>query len=114
MEGVTVHKLNKDLVVSITRLPGFKKMGSCVIRDSEGKKSGVVDVFYSGDYFEKSHNGDFHEVTKDVMRLAKNFALKTSKGVCSTRFNLTVALRERASRFKQSGSPEAASQASIH
>lgn len=96
MEGFTVHKLNEKLVVSLYVLPGFRKLGSCVVRDSEGKKSGQVEVFYAGDFFFAPHEAlEFEAVQKAVLKLAKNHAVKTKLGVATTRLNLSVALRKR-------------------
>lgn len=94
MEAVTIHKLNDKLVVSLAPLPGFKKMGSCVIRDKEGKKSGSVAIYYTGPFFTDPEGGCFTTMQNGVLRLAKNYAVKTSLGVASTRLNLSLALRE--------------------
>ncbi|MNX95614.1 hypothetical protein D3C86_1278970 [compost metagenome] len=94
MEGITVHKLNEKLVVSIYPLPGFRSMGSCVIRDGEGNKTGEVDIHYAGVFFKEHPGEEFEKVRKAVLKLAQNYAVKTRLGVASTRLNLTVALRD--------------------
>lgn len=94
MEGITVHKLNENLVVSIYPLPGFRNMGSCVIRDGEGKKSGQVNIHYAGEFFRELQGEEFEKVRKAVLKLAQNYAVKTKLGVASTRLTLSVALRD--------------------
>lgn len=115
MSSVSVHNLNDKVTVSLTALPGFRKMGTCVVRDEKGNKSGLVTIYYVGDLFQDPEDiSNFEPIRKTVLKLALNHAVKNKLGVATTRFNLTVALRERASRFKPCGSPEAARQVSIH
>ncbi len=90
-------------------------MGTCVVRDEKGNKSGLVNIYYVGDPFQDPEDiSNFEPIRKTVLKLALNHAVKNKLGVATTRFNLTVALRERASRFKPCGSPETARQTSIH
>lgn len=101
MEAVTVHKINPDLLVSLMKLPGFKKLGSCVIRDTNGEKSGLVEVFYAGDFFKKDKSEEFDKVKSSVLKLARNYAIKNNLGVASTRLNLSLALRSAQSDNKR-------------
>lgn len=107
MQGFSVHKLNEQLVVSLYPLPGFSKMGSCVVRDNTGTKSGLVTVYYTGSFFTQQESlADFEPVRKAVLKLAQNYAIKTGLGVATTRFNPTVALRERAERLQPCRLPQ--------
>lgn len=100
MEGITVHRLNPELVVSLYELPGFKKLGTVVVRDDEGRKSGLVTVYYVGSFFEKNQVTDAIVGVHDaVLRLARNFAVKARIGVAATRLNLSTAIRENGKRL---------------
>lgn len=95
MEGITVHKLNEKLVVSLYELPGFKRMGGCVIRGEDGKHAGNVNVYYAGSFFQsKLQPGERDKAVKAAMRLAQNFAVKQGIGRYATRLNLTSELRK--------------------
>lgn len=95
MEGITVHKLNEKLVVSLYELPGFKRMGGCVIRGEDGTRTGNVNVYYAGSFFQsKLQPGDRDRAIKAAMRLAQNFAVKQGIGRYATRLNLTSELRK--------------------
>lgn len=100
MEGVTVHKLNENLVVSLYALPGFKTLGTCTVRDGSGERSGQVTVYYAGDFFTSPRpTEDFSKMHRAVMRLAQNYAIKTKIGVATTRLNLARAVRPREIRY---------------
>jgi hypothetical protein len=76
-------------------------MGTCVVRDEKGNKSGLVNIYYVGELFQDPEDiSNFEPIRKTVLKLALNYAVKNKLGVATTRFNLTVALRERAARFK--------------
>jgi len=95
MEGFTVHKVCDRLVVSLYPLPGFKTLGTCVARDKQGKTSGMIQVFYAGDFFiRRFDNVELEVVRKAVLKLAQNFAVKTKQGVATTRLNFSTALRK--------------------
>jgi len=95
MEGITVHKLNEKLVVSLYDLPGFKRMGGCVIRGEDGKRTGSVNVYYAGSFFQsKLQPGDRDKAIKATMRLAQNHAVRQGIGRYASRLNLTSELRK--------------------
>ena len=94
MEGVTVHKLNENLVVSLYELPGFKPLGTCTVRNKEGEWSGQVSVYYVGDFFTLPRTTEeFTKMHRAVMRLSQNYAIKTKIGIVTTRLNLARAVR---------------------
>lgn len=94
MEGITVHQLNDGLVVSLYDLPGFKRMGKCVIRGEDGKRSGEVDVYYVGPYFQTTlEPGEMDKVVKATMRLAQNHAVRKGIGRFASRLNLATSIR---------------------
>lgn len=102
MEGVTVHKLNENLVVSLYELPGFKQLGTCTVRDGSGDRSGAVTVYYVGNFFEASRPTDeFSKMHRAVMRLAQNYAIKTKIGVATTRLNLARAIRPKEAKISR-------------
>jgi hypothetical protein len=104
MEGVTVHKLSENLVVSVIPLPGFKILGTCVVRDENGDKSGLVTIYYVGDFFASTRPAvEFTKMHREVMRLAQNYAIKTKLGVATTRLNLASANRPK--EFRNSTIP---------
>lgn len=115
MSSVSVHNLNDKVTVSLTALPGFRKMGTCVVRDEKGNKSGMVDIYYVGELFRDPEDTQtFEPIRKAVLKLALNYAVKHKLGVATTRFNLTVALREKAARFKPCEHPEPTVRTIVH
>lgn len=95
MEGITVHKLNEKLVVSLHELPGFKRMGGCVIRGEDGKRTGSVNVYYVGSFFQsKLQPGERDKAVKAAMKLAQNHAVRLGIGRYASRLNLTSELRK--------------------
>jgi len=96
MEAITVHKLNENLVVTLRELPGFRKLGSVVVKDEQGLKSGAVAVYFAGDYFDNQLEPGAFEVTRNqITKLVRNYAVKNNYGVSTGRFNLSLTLRER-------------------
>ncbi|MNB61193.1 hypothetical protein D3C87_957930 [compost metagenome] len=96
MEAVTIHKLNDNLVVSLTELPGFRKLGAVVVKDEQGLKSGSVTVYFAGDYFDTQlEPGEFDTTRNQITKLVRNYAIKKEYGVSTGRFNLALTLRER-------------------
>lgn len=94
MEGITVHRLNDKLVVSLYDLPGFRRMGTCVIRGEDGKWSGDVAVYYVGPYFQSTlEPGEMNKVVKATMRLAQNYAVRKGIGRYASRLNLATSIR---------------------
>lgn len=97
MEAITIHKLNEKLIVSLAELPGFRKLGSVVVKDEQHLKSGAVIVYFAGDYFDHLlEEGDFDKTKNQITRLVRNYAVKNDFGVSTGRFNLSITLRERA------------------
>ncbi|MNI45763.1 hypothetical protein D3C76_25310 [compost metagenome] len=97
MEAVTVHKLNDKLVVSLTELSGFRKLGSVVVKDEQGLKAGSVTVYFTGTYFDTQiESGGFDKTRNQITKLVRNYAIKNNYGVATGRFNLALTLRERA------------------
>ena len=95
MEAVTIHKLNDRLVVSLNELPGFRKLGSVVVKDEQGLKAGSVAVYFTGDYFDhRIEAGGFDKTRNQITRLVRNYAIKNEFGVSAGRLNLSVTLRE--------------------
>lgn len=96
MEAVTIHKLNEKLVVSLAELPGFRKLGSVVVKDEQGMKSGAVAVYFAGDYFDtRLEEGTFDKTRGQITKLVRNYAIKNGYGVATGRMNLALTLRER-------------------
>lgn len=96
MEAVTIHKLNEQLVVSLAELPGFRKLGSVVVKDEQGLKSGAVTVYFAGDYFDQPlEEGEFDKTRNQITKLVRNYAVKNGYGVSTGRVNLSLTLRER-------------------
>lgn len=96
MESFTVHKINEELTVALQPLPGFRNLGSCVVRDQEGKRAGLIQVYFVGKYFNELRNaGDFNVVEKEIRTLAKNAAIKRDIGGQITRLNLSSVLRNK-------------------
>jgi len=94
MEGITVHQLNDKLVVSLYDLPGFRRMGTCVIRGEDGKRSGDVSVYYVGSFFQTTlEPGEMDKAVKATMRLAQNHAVKKGIGRFASRLNLATSIR---------------------
>lgn len=97
MEAITVHKLNDKLIVRLLELPGFRRLGAVVVRNEQGEKSGDVDVYFSGDYFDHQlEPGEFDKTRNQMTKLVRNYAIKNKLGVSTGRFNLSLTLRERA------------------
>lgn len=96
MEAITIHKLNEQLVVSLAELPGFRKLGSVVVKDEQGLKSGAVTVYFAGDYFSTQlKEGEFDTTRNQITKLVRNYAVKNGYGVSTGRMNLSLTLRER-------------------
>ena len=103
MEGITVHKLNDQLTVSLHSLPGFRQLGNCVIRGEDGKKSGMVPVYFTGNFFQtKLENGEYSRVSKLIMRLAQNHAVRGNLGRFATRLNLATSIRVNVKKMQKS------------
>lgn len=96
MEAVTIHKLNEKLVVSLIELPGFRKLGSVVVKDEQGLKAGAVTVYFAGDFFDNQlKEGEFDQTRNQITKLVRNYAVKNGYGVSTGRMNLALTLRER-------------------
>ena len=108
MRHVTVHEVNKQLVVSLVPLPGFYKMGSCCIYDEEDKAVGRVGLWYSGHFFRDPDQDlqwqqDYTEVMHRAIRLVTNHASKMGLGTVAKRFRLSKrveALLEKGREYK--------------
>lgn len=95
MEAVTIQKLNDKLVVSLTELPGFRKLGTVSVKDEQGMKSGSVAVYFVGDFFDhRIEEGGFDKARNQITKLVRNYAVKNEFGVATGRLNLSVTLRE--------------------
>ncbi len=100
MEAVTVHKLNDDLTVSLTELPGFRKLGSVVILDENKERADKVNVYYVGGFFgERLDSSSFSMMRAKVLKLTHNHMLRNKLGNSTGRLNLSLVIRERAKEF---------------
>lgn len=96
MEAITIHKLNDKLIVSLIHLPGFRRLGSVVVKDEQHIKVGCVDVYFAGDYFDHQlEEGAFDRTRNQITKLVRNYAVKNDLGVSTGRLNLAITMRER-------------------
>lgn len=100
METFAVHKVNDNLVVSMNKLPGFGKLGTCVLR-YKGDNT-LIEVYYAGGYY-KRHQGAkaLKEVEDQITRLAKNYATKRGMEGTIVRLNYTSIIRGEIEREHQ-------------
>lgn len=96
MESVTVHRINEHLVVSLQELPGFSKLGSCMIRDENRAPIGKIVFYYTGECFK---NGTYRkhavEIDNQLWRLARNRAIRngSSDRVCRVAYSTKVRIQ---------------------
>ena len=100
METVTVYKVNDDLTISLTALPGFRKLGSVVILDEKKERVNKVNVYYVGGFFgDKLDSSSFSMMRVQILKLTHTHMLKKGLGNSTGRLNLSLVLRERAKEF---------------
>lgn len=94
MDAVTVHQVDERMTVSLTPLPGFRNMGCCVVRNEQGQRTGVIQVYFVGNYFhELKESGEFTKVENKIRTLARNRAVKMNLGTQVTRLTLSTNVR---------------------
>lgn len=92
METVAVHVINDHLVVSLTKLPGFGKLGTCKVGTSDANV--YVDIYYSGGFFKRTPEPhEVAELTQRLRKLSENRVAKTHKDVNVKRIFFTSTIR---------------------
>jgi len=101
MEVFTVHKVDDNLVVSMNKLPGFGKLGTCVLR-YKGDNT-LIDVYYAGGFYKRRMSAEAAKKVEDqITRLAKNYATKRGMEGTIVRINYTSIIRGEMEREYQS------------
>lgn len=73
METFCVHKVDDNLVVSTTKLPGFGKLGTATICLGDKSKQ-FIELYYAGGFFKRnSDDVAMKRVTEKVVTIAQNY-----------------------------------------
>jgi hypothetical protein len=73
METFAVHKVDDNLVVSITKLPGFGKLGTATVCLGDKTKQ-YIELYYAGGFFKRNpDDAVMKKVTDQVVTIAQNY-----------------------------------------
>lgn len=94
METFAVHKVDENLVVSTTKLPGFGKLGVVVVRTPEAE-SKIFELYYAGGFYNRFPDEEAKKrVNGEIIIIAQNYANRRKLGRV-LRINYTTVIREK-------------------
>lgn len=94
METFAVHKVDENLLVSTSKLPGLGRMGTVVVRAPEGGNT-YFDLYYAGGFYKRTTDPEvLRKVTDEIILIAQNYATRRKLGRI-LRINYTKVIQER-------------------
>jgi hypothetical protein len=94
METFAVHKVDENLVVSTTKLPGFGKLGAVVVRTPDAETQ-IFELYYAGGFYNRCPDeATKKKVTDEIILIAQNYANRRKLGRV-LRINYTTVIREK-------------------